>query len=233
MGAMQQQLLLVGPETPVLARVMPLLERASFVIHHVQRGDEAVALVLAQRFDLIIARFPLIGAGLAELVRAVRKEGNPCRAAGFLLLAEPEFVAEVGGFLGRGVGRIVSLDVAAEKLVDAVADLLAVAPRRSLRALVQVSLSLEHGGGRLLALTHNLSETGLLLDATQELAIGSRIRFELTLPEMAEPIRGVAEVVRRTDPQREGIEGVGARILSFAGNGQERLRSYLRRSRVE
>ncbi|MGV8041371.1 MAG: PilZ domain-containing protein [Thermoanaerobaculaceae bacterium] len=228
---MPQELLLVGPEAPVLKRVVPLLERADFRAHHVQRGDEALALVRERAFDMIIARFPLVGAGLAELVREVRGEASPCRKAGFLLLAEPEYVAEVGGFLGRGVGRIVSLDVAAEKLMDAVAELLAVAPRRSLRALVQVSLSLEHGGGHVLALTHNLSETGLLLSGARELPVGTRLHFELSLPELGEPIRGEAEVVRHTDPERERVAGVGARILEFAGNGQQRLRAYLQRQR--
>ncbi|HPC83395.1 MAG TPA: PilZ domain-containing protein [Thermoanaerobaculaceae bacterium] len=228
---MPQELLLVGPEAPVLGRVVPLLERADFRVQHVPRGDEAVALVRERAFDLIIARFPLVGAGLAEFVRAVRGDGQPCRNAGFLLLAEPEYVAEVGGFLGRGVGRIVSLDVAADKLVDAVAELLAVAPRRSLRALVQVRFSIEHGGGHLLALTHNLSETGLLLSGARELPVGTRLRFELSLPGLDEPIRGEAEVVRHTDPERERVAGVGARILAFAGDGQQRLRGYLREAR--
>lgn len=227
---MPRELLLVGPEAPVLARVVPLLERADFRTHHVQRGDEALALVRGRAFDLIIARFPLVGAGLAELVREVRGDGKPCRHAGFLLLAEPEFVAEVGGFLGRGVGRIASLDVPAEKLVDAVAELLAVAPRRSLRALVHVSLSVEHGGSHLLALTHNISETGLLLSGAHDLSVGTRLRFELSLPGQ-EPIRGEAEVVRHTDPARERVAGVGARILSFDGGDQQRLRAYLQGQR--
>lgn len=230
MQEMPQELLLVGPQAPVLGRVVPLLARADFQVHHVQRGDEALALVRERAFHLIIARFPLIGAGLAELVRAVREAHSPCRNAGFLLLAEPEYVAEVGGFLGRGVGRIVSLDVAAEKLVDAVAELLAVAPRRSLRALVEVRLSLEHGGGHLLALTHNVSETGFLVGCSQDLPIGARLSFELSLPGQ-EPICGEAEVVRHTDPERERVAGVGARILEFVGDGQARMRTYLRGKR--
>ena len=212
---------------------MPMLTQAEFRTQYAARGDEAMQLVRAQRFDLILARFPLVGAGLAELVRAVRAEGGPSRSAGFLLLAEPEHVADVGTFLGRGIGRIVSLDAPSERLVDAVADLLAVAPRRALRAIVEVRLHAEHGGGQLLALTHNISENGLLIVGVPDLPLGAMLTFELSLPGMSSPIRGEAEVVRHTDPTREKVDGIGARIISFAGDGHEQLQAFLARRRQE
>jgi hypothetical protein len=224
---MSRDLLIVGSLTPALRRVMPMLDRAEFRTQYAARGDEAMQLVRSQRFDLIVSRFPLVGAGLSELVRAVRAEGSPCRGAGFLLLAEPEHVADVGTFLSRGIGRIVSLDAPAERLVDAVADLLAVAPRRALRAIVEVRLHVEHGGGQLLALTHNISENGLLLVGAHDLPLGARLSFELSLPGLPSPIRGEAEVVRHTDPTRERVAVVGTRILSFAGDDHERLQAYL------
>lgn len=224
---MSRDLLIIGSLTPALQRVMPMLDRSDFRIHFAARGDEAMQLVRSQRFDLILARFPLVGAGLAELVRAVRAEGSPSRGAGFLLLAEPEHVADVGMFLGRGIGRIVGLDAPSERLVDAVADLLAVAPRRALRAIVEVRLHAEHGGGQLLALTHNISENGLLLVGVHDLPLGARLSFELSLPGTSSPIRGEAEVVRHTDPTREKVDGVATRVLSFAGDGHERLQAYL------
>lgn len=206
-----------------------MLDRADFHAQYAARGDEAIQRVRTQSFDLIVARFPLVGAGLAELVRAVRADGGPSRSAGFLLLAEPEHVADVGTFLGRGIGRIVSLDAPAERLVDAVADLLAVAPRRALRAIVEVRLHMEHGGDQLLALTHNISENGLLIVGVPNLPLGAKLTFELSLPGTASPIRGEAEVVRHTDPTREKVEGIGARIISFAGDGHQRLQAYLTR----
>ncbi|MCU0292961.1 MAG: PilZ domain-containing protein [Thermoanaerobaculaceae bacterium] len=226
---MSRELLIIGSLTPALRRVMPMLDRAEFRSEYVARGDEAIELVHARRFDLIVARFPLVGAGLAELVRAVRADGGPSRGASFLLLAEPEHVSDVGTFLGRGIGRIVSLDAPSERLVDAVADLLAVAPRRALRAIVEVRLPAQHGGGQLLALTHNISENGLLLAGVPGLPIGATLSFELSLPGVAAPIRGEAEVVRHTDPTREKVDGIGARIISFVGDGHERLQAFLTR----
>ncbi len=231
MGWMSRDLLIIGSLTPALRRVMPMLDRSEFRTHHAARGDEAMHLVRSQCFDLIVARFPLAGAGLAELVRAVREDGSPCRSAGFLLLAEPEHVADVGTFLGRGIGRIVGLDAPSERLVDAVADLLAVAPRRGVRAIVEVRLHVEQGGSQLLALTHNISENGLLLVGARDIPIGARLSFELSLSGLSSAIRGEAEVVRHTDPAREKVDGVGARIISFADDGHERMRAYLRGQR--
>ena len=45
-----------------------------------------------------------------------------------------------------------------------------------------------------------------------------------------EPVAAKAEVVRTADPEREGIEGVGARFLSFAGDSRQRLEAILGRA---
>ena len=42
-----------------------------------------------------------------------------------------------------------------------------------------------------------------------------------------EPVAAKAEIVRKADPEREGIEGIGARFLSFAGDSQIRLETIL------
>ena len=45
-------------------------------------------------------------------------------------------------------------------------------------------------------------------------------------PEL-EPVAAKAEVVRRANLEREGIDGIGARFLSFAGDSQKRLETIL------
>ena len=42
-----------------------------------------------------------------------------------------------------------------------------------------------------------------------------------------EPVAAKAEIVRKADPEREGITGFGIHFLSFAGDSQQRLESIL------
>ncbi len=224
---MEQEILLVGSETPALHYALPFLRRAQFRITQVAQAVTATPLVRDSRFDLVIARHPLAGLGLTDLVRAVRAPDAACRNAGLLVLAEPGAADEVGELMGHGVNRVVSLDAHTERLLEAIADLLAVAPRRTLRSLVRLESEIRQGSSEWHTATHNVSESGMLLLGLQELPVGSHVGFELDLPENGGMVSGEAEVVRHTDPELEHVAGVGARILMFSGDGRKRLRVFL------
>ncbi len=224
----RQRLLILGMETPALHRVVPILRRAEFDTYQAVGSGEALELLQDVRFDLIIARHPLAGVPLADLVTTLRGSGSAGRHAGLLLLADPIAVDEVAAFMGRGVNRVVSLDAPSDRLLDAVADLLAADPRQTVRAVIQLELWVEGSRERALTLVENASPTGLLVRGCREVPVGARLRFELLFPGEAEPVRGELEVVRRTDPEREPIDGFGARVLAFAGDGERRLRRLLR-----
>lgn len=224
---MEQEILLVGSETPALHYALPFLRRAQFRITQVAQAADAVPLVRDSHFDLVIARHPLAGLGLATLVQAVRAPDAACRSASLLVLAEPGAAEEVAPLMGRGVNRVVSLDAHTERLLEAIADLLAVAPRCTLRAVVRLASEVRHGEAVWRTATHNVSETGMLLLGLHELPIGSRVGFELELPTGIDPVCGEAEVVRHTQPEVERVQGVGARILHFSGDGGKRLRCFL------
>ena len=224
---MTQELLVLGTETPPLRQVMPILRRVDFQVLRLAREELALELLQGTRFDLIIARYPMRGLPLAELVQAVRAKEAPCRDAGLLVLTQEDSLDEVGGFLRQGVNRIVSVDAPPDRLLDAIADLVGVAPRHSLRTVVQFELWVEQGAQRLLTVTENLSATGMLVRSGREFPVGTSLRFRLVLPGQARPIAGEVEVARHTNRAREQIEGFGGKIVSFADDGQQRLRALL------
>ena len=225
-----QRVLILGSETPALQRVVPVLPRAELQVQQVDDPDEGLARVRQRRFDLVILRYPLGTLALQDFIVSVRATASACRNAGVLVLADPDSVEEVSGFLGRGINRIVSLEVSSDRLLDAIADLLAVTPRLALRAVVQLELWLEQGAHRVLTLTQNVSSSGMLVLGGHELPVGTRIAFELLLPGQLPAVCGELEVTRHADKGREQIDGFGARIVSFAGDGGERLRAFLRQA---
>jgi hypothetical protein len=228
-AAMVKRLLLVGADTPALQRVVPLLLRSDFLVHRVDHASEGLRLLGESRFDLLIARYPLGDMPLANFVQSLRGSVSPSRAAGFLILAESTAVADLAGFLGRGVNRVVSLGGPSERLLTAVADLVGVAPRRLVRAVVELELWMRRERQHLLTLTENVSVSGMLVRGGRELPVGAKVSFELMLPGALGPIAGEAEVVRHTQVGVERVDGIGVAFVSFSGAGEQRLAEFLRR----
>jgi hypothetical protein len=207
--------------------VVPLLLRADFEVHRAERPDEVESLVRDRHFDLIIARHPLAGCSLEALVAAVRAPGSASHSAGLLVLADATSVGPVGALLGRGVNRVVNIDGPSDRLLHAVADLVAVSARVNVRAMVQLELWVRHGATRLLTLTENISSTGMLVRGGREFPVSSRLAFELVLPDLEPVIRGEAEVVRHTDEALEHVDGIGATFATFEDRDHDRLVAFL------
>jgi hypothetical protein len=225
-GKMAHELLVIGTEADAFRQMAPILRRAGCNVHRIGLAGQAPALLLGTRFDLILVRYPVEGLRLEELVGTVRAAGSPCRDSGLLVMAQAGAVGEVAGLLKRGVNRVVADDAPCDRLLEAIADLLGVAPRRSLRAAVQLDLWLSTGRRRLLTVTENLSASGMLVRGGTEFPVGSLLGFELLFPGQR-PLAGSVVIARHTDRPRERLEGFGGRIISFSGDGQDRLAALL------
>ncbi len=130
-----------------------------------------------------------------------------------------------------GVNRAVGLDWPEGRLHQAIADLLEVAPRISLRVLVHLKVEITDQSKRALYQTVNVSRTGMLLRGDdQDLDPGTRFSFFFGIPDGRRLVEGTGEVVRRTNPIREGTAGLGIRFIRIAGEGEEQLESFVKRN---
>lgn len=224
---MAKRLLLIGADTPGLQRVVPLLLRSDFQVHRVDHAQEALWRLDESRFDLVIASYPFGDHPFGGFVQALRGSLSPSRGAGFLVLADQSHVGELATFLGRGVNRVVSADGPSDRLLTAVADLVGVAPRRLVRAVVELELTMRRDSQRLLTLTENVSASGMLVRGGREFPVGARVAFELMLPDTHAPIGGDAEVVRHSLVGVERVDGIGLAFVGFERDGQQRLSVFL------
>jgi hypothetical protein len=69
----------------------------------------------------------------------------------------------------------------------------------------------------------------MLLRTPKEIDKGTEVDLHFTVPGDDLPIHVRAKVVRNTTFGREDFTGVGARFLSFVGEGRHRLELFLRR----
>jgi Tfp pilus assembly protein PilZ len=108
-----------------------------------------------------------------------------------------------------------------------VADLLDIAPRATLRLTTRLLVELADGSEEALGAVVNMSAAGLLLETDADLEPGQHVILSIDIDPQDEPVAGKAEVVRKADPDRDGLEGIGVRFLEFAGDGRRRLEAIL------
>jgi hypothetical protein len=122
---------------------------------------------------------------------------------------------------------VVSIDTAEEVIEHHVADLLDVAPRAAVRCATYLTTFVKSAGGDAIGVTVNVSTSGMLIETAADYEIGSELNFDIQVADGV-TVKGTAEVVRRTDPDREGVRGIGVRITDFTGSAGERFEALLR-----
>ena len=105
--------------------------------------------------------------------------------------------------------------------------LVEVAPRADVRLSTNLETALGNTGRELFCQTENISRTGMLVRTKHRPQLGSTVVFKIHVGDGGPPIIGRGELVRHTSPAFGQHDGVGIRFISFAGDGVERLDTFL------
>jgi len=219
--------LLAGIGRGPFKAIAPVLDRHHVKIEHITEPEDAVALAFTKSFDLVIFDAEPERLGLAELVGRLRTPGCASRACSLLVVAGPGAGREARGLIGRGVNRVVTLDMHEEIIEQHVADLLDVAPRAAVRFKARLTTVLEDGKVEIVGRTENVSVTGMLLETSATFEIGQTVAFEFLANGGSDMVSGEARVVRQAVAERGGVDGIGLRFLEFNGDGRERIEAIL------
>jgi hypothetical protein len=219
--------MLTGFDDADALRIVSMLGAFDIDFHRVAWNDSLTGIIKSREYDAVLFRYPANGLRLESFLEALRSEGAKSRHAGAVVFADDRQVEEARALLGRGVNRIVRLDDQGDTLRESVLSLLDVARRFPVRAPVEISIDEEDGPQKAYCHTENLSMTGMLINCLTRFPIGTTIEFAISIPGDEQPIRGVAQVARLTDPQHESVLGMGAAFTSFSDVDRARLRSAL------
>ena len=228
MADSRQHVLIVGAKDDGLDRVAPMLRRAEFSVHSVDASPFLLDLVLSTAFELVILSYPMDTVPLDDLVDTIRDEGSACHGAGLLLLADPSLIDDAQTHVDLGANRAICTDWSEARLLQAIGDLLEIAPRVFMRVLMHAEVEIQNTADRAIFQTVNVSVSGALLQGSDQLDPGQAFDFLFRLPGGG-LVEGAAEVVRQTNPMREGVDGMGARFLSFGDECEERLLTHIQR----
>jgi hypothetical protein len=225
--ATRARVLLTGLDQDTLRRFVGPLQARGLETHHAPWTDDLPDLVLDQRFDAVVVRFPVLDVPLGRFLSALRSAASPCRHAGVVLLARSDRLEQARQLIGHGVNRVVAGDAPREALAQTVGELMAVAPRIPLQASARITAKVPERPGTALCQTVNLSFTGMLVRGHSHYPVGALVEFELLLPGEEHPLHGAGEVARYAEPAREGVHGFATRFLAFDGSDRDRLELFL------
>ena len=219
--------LLAGIPRSSFDELAPVLDRHKVYVVQVTSAEDAMKYAHSDRVELIILGVEPDEMGLEDLVQIIRSDTSASKGTSLLVLAEPGSEDAARQLIGRGVNRVM-LTVDAPKLIALqVADLLEIPPRATLRLYTRMLAEVDDGFEEALGAVVNVSAAGMLLETDADLEPGQHVVLSIDIDPEVEPVAAKAEIVRKADPEREGIEGFGIRFLNFAGDSRERLEAIL------
>jgi hypothetical protein len=219
--------LVAGVPGSSFAELAPVLDRQKLTVIQVTSIEDAVMYARSARVELIVLGLETTTMSLEAVIQAIRSQSSASRKASLLVLAEPGSEDKVRRLIGRGVNRVM-LTVDPPKLVGLqVAELLEIPPRARLRLSTRMLVEVEDGFAEALGAVVNISAAGMLLETDADLEPGQHVIISIDVGPQVEPVAAKAEIVRKADPEREGIEGIGAQFLAFAGDSQQILNTIL------
>jgi len=223
--------LLAGIGRGPFEAIAPVLDRHHLKIERVVVPEEAVALAAAKPFDLVVFDSEPEQLSLSELVERLRTSDSASRDGSLLVVSTSETAEDARALIGRGVNRVVTLDMTEEIIDQHVADLLDIAPRAAIRVAARLTTVIDDGTVEIVGRTANISATGLLLQISARFEIGQSVSFEFLTHDGGDMVAGEGTVVRHAVAERGGVDGIGVRFVRLHGDGRQKIEAMLSEAR--
>ena len=225
MGKLRRHALLIGTDSRDEWTATAFDHRRDVMAHVTPHAISALRLAESLRFDLVLISDFVHDLKLEELLTAARREDCGCRQAGIVVVIEDARTPIAQDLLACGANRVVARSRAQVQLAPIINELMAVAPRATVQAPVQ--LFSNDGSQEGQANLENVSMSGMLVTEAKPFPEGTRFAFQFALRETLPDICGTARVVRHTKPEKETASGFGATFELLEGSGNEVLASYM------
>ncbi len=229
-GTDSRTILLLDPVTLFLRLQETILRRQSWTLHRARTAEDALATLEDEHVDLLIMEQALPDTTGAELIRAIR--ANPrTRATGILVVTARGAGRAADACLEAGANGVLFKPVTRAELCARAEELLYVAARRHVRALVCMKVLAQRGQASTLGNTVNVSAGGMLLETAAELCTGDVLELRFSLPGDAAPLAVRGRVVRQTRTDRPGLHAAGLVFEGMSDDERARVDAFVAASR--
>ena len=207
--------------------LVPILDSQKLGLVRVASPENSVELALSEPFELMIFNAEIIVGTLAMVVAAIRDEMSASRTTSPLVLAEPGKAEAARDLIGRDVNRVMLLDDPPELIGQQVAELLNVAPRAAIRLTVRLETFVAEGAVEVLGNVVNLSASGMLVETDTLFEPEEQVVVSINLGDQWGSVSAKAVVARQAHHDRGGVDGIGIRFLSLAGDAKAKIEAFL------
>jgi DNA-binding NarL/FixJ family response regulator len=223
----RKRILAVVTDLMLFRKLEDLFRRASFEVNRVPSGAGALVLIGNVRYNLVVAGVPLPDLGLQDFLASLRAIDSKGGESPIVILAPRQDVPALSKVLEGKLLRVVPEDAGEAELQRAVSDVLGVAARTATRLMVEMEVEIEGVRQRRVVQTQNLSDSGMLLRASESPPVGASVQLLFRLPEDNHAVLIEGEVVRQADSRVERVRGFAVRYTRIKGEDLDRLRSFV------
>jgi len=218
-----KRVLLVSASRVFLKRNTNLLQGRGFQLFTAMSGAEALRLQREFHFDLILADLKLDDMGGCTLFTLVRGEADSQHVPVILICHK------ISGSMERikqsGASAMLLKPIEPVQLIETIGSILAMQVGRSKRVVLNIKLLIKKIDLEFYCLSHDISTTGILLEAEYHLELGARIVCQFTLPGSCR-IEAEGEVIRFvTTMEDECLYGV--RFIDLPLTYHKAIEKYL------
>jgi CheY-like chemotaxis protein len=218
-----KKILLASAYTVFLRRNMNLLLSWGFKLFSTTKGREALKLHEEHSFDLIVADFKLedmCGCTLSSLIRSEEK-GRPVP----IIMACHNLPGSIERVEKCGATAMLIKPIAPINLIETIGSSLGMRLVRSKRVVLKVKVLSKISDLEFFCYSHNISNTGILLETNNHLILGSRIVCQFSLTDSCH-IEAEGEIIRRmTGMEDNNLYGV--KFIELAPDFRSAINNYI------
>jgi CheY-like chemotaxis protein len=185
---------------PILEREQNFLSRADIKTFTVSSSEQALALHRAEKADLIIVNLDSPAMGGEMLCSLIREDKELCKVS--IIIIGSDTKSDAKQFLQCRANVSLTKPVDSSILLEAMHQLLHIAPRKSLRVPLSIQIHIVSKGTPSIAYSENISLSGMLLYSEALLFKGDTITCRFYLPDSTH-VTANAEVIRILDKETE------------------------------
>ncbi len=183
----------------------------------------ALPMTRLVRYDLILIQCPPPELGRSELLKELCEASSASRETPVLFLRRSPVCETPGCDQARSCYYI---DSGSRELERVLAEILGSAKRLREKIMIMTKAETDDGKISWLLQTRDVSTHGAFLVTNHKLPLGTKLELSLRLPEVSQPLRATAQVVRYAS-QNAKAQGLGVRFIDFVGEDQRRLSTHL------
>ena len=219
-----KKILLVSASKVFLKRNTNLLIRRGLQLFGTTSGEEALYLHKELNFDLIISDFNLEEMRGFELCSLIRNRENSRQV--FIILTCQDIKGHLGLVEQCGASAIILRPIDPMQLLKTVGSLLSLQLVRSHRVELRVKVLCKDQNLEFFCLSHDVSNTGILIQTEHQLELEGRITCQFTLsPSYPVEVEGI---VIRSAREMDGSYLYGVRFIDIQMSSQKAILNYVK-----